>query len=639
MSGRQLGQMATTFRSRFSKSETSVNSVSSAVIRRDITKHNKVFAHLFTHVDCEHSSVDGAAYVCLDLTLFIVLICYIRDQKMHDIKLIKFTVDAGQGSLKFVMQILWQNDTAFSGKTYHERRKDGLSDYGGLSDNGARHTFIIGKIMTSTETFASVRFLTDRYSYLNLRAHLAADCEIIGPNDLKMGALLAGIGPSGSRHPSPCTLFSMFEGHSHPDIWRTPQMIIDKLVERREAESKRGEPYATAKLWDGVDHEPCRILKELFLDKPVADFLVPPQLHLLLGLVSYLMGFLKNLSTSIYFEFLAAINVIPNKRYSDTDFHGNPSRKILRSHRKLRELIEGAVSSSARRSTDPQSEAFRHVLLHLLVDTMAAFTNVVAACMGGPHDPKYKVVFEHFFTCFGAFASQYQKRTPVVLGRVENRFTMKLECLRVEVPRRLEKTGRSMLPDTEQGAEGVHSLEAALAADYKIARTVIDTGLSKPQKKQCLTKQQRSANASLSGRTPGIANPSDSTRSGQSGRQRKSAAFLVSTAEPQPQCTHKDPPSTFTNIPAVRCRRLQQVLAWNRSCLPSSSVNVRRIIAVAEWRCSCEPPINIILRDHSRGGKDLRICGCCPYNPGPTDTVGLHLSFVHMYYITVKSRK
>ena len=215
LSGRQAGRIASSLKRRFAEGHTSVDSVGGSLVRRDSTKQNKVFEHLFTSVDCEYSTVDGAAYVCLDLTLLVVLIAYLRDQAVSDLRLIKFIVDAGQGSLKLLLQLLWYNDEVFSSNTYKQRRAgDALRDHGGLSDNGAQRTFIVGKIMTSSESFASVRFLVDRYNYVNLRHILHESCEIIGPNDLKMGAILAGIGSSGSRHPQPCTLFSMYKGHS-----------------------------------------------------------------------------------------------------------------------------------------------------------------------------------------------------------------------------------------------------------------------------------------------------------------------------------------------------------------------------------------------------------------------------------------
>ena len=78
----------------------------------------------------------------------------------------------------------------------------------------------------------------------------------------------------------------MFVGHSRPDEWRTARSILETFCRReesaREAEQKGHAPDKTALVWNGVSARPCRILQELFLDKPVADFLVPLQLHLLL---------------------------------------------------------------------------------------------------------------------------------------------------------------------------------------------------------------------------------------------------------------------------------------------------------------------------------------------------------------------
>ncbi len=557
-SARATGRFADNLRS----SDTTARSVSGALFRRDLSRHNRVFSHLFSDVDCAFSNVDGAGYVCLDITLFVLLIAFLRGQSVRDLAIVKFIVDAGQGSLKFLMQLLWRHDPVFSGLSYDARRRDNLRGTDSSSDNGANRTFIVGKIMTSAETFTSVRFLTDRYNYKRFKSILSSSCEIIGPNDIKMSALLAGIGPSGSRNPQPCTLFSMYTGHSQPDVWRTTNDIIKTFKKRRAAEAEQKAPDKTAMLWHSVDAMPCRLLQELFLDKKVADFLIPPQLHLLLGLVATLMQFLFKLDEQLYLNFIRAIGVLPNKRYSDTDFHGNPSRKILRSHEKLRGFL--SARPLARHAGESSSPKYCTLLCHSLCDTLAALSKVVSSCMGGALDPHYLASIKHFLAAYDTFVSQYNKRVPVAAGRVSSRYTMKTECLRVEVPRRLQHTQRSLLPDSEQGAESVHSLEKQFAANYKIPHSTV--AISSRSKPQPLTKAQRSAKNRLTARSAHIANPSDGTRSGQSLRKRKHAEAF-STPVPT---TAQSPATPQLNLPNVRRKRLQQMLGWNRHCLPRS---------------------------------------------------------------------
>ncbi len=473
--------------------------------------------------------------------------------------------------------------------------------------------------MIGTENFELVRFLTDRDDYKHLRAILPESCEIIGPNDMKMSALMAGVGTSGSRQPQPCTLFSMYEGHSNPDSWRTTRSILDTLTERHAEEEKRGSPFRTALLWHGVETKPCRILTDLFMDEPVANFLVPPQLHLLLGLVSQLMGYFQDIDAALYADFLIVVNAVSNQRYGTTDFNGNTSRRLLlpASCAKMRNMIPHGLHT-ARRALEPASSAYTSLLLHQLCDVMESLSAVVNAVMGGVLNPEYKDVIQRYFFSFDHFVVTYNKRKPVAAKRATNRYTMKQECLRVEVPRRISSTKRSLLADSEQGAEAVHSLEAAQAADFKIP-ILAQRRTRSSGRGQTLSRPAQSAESRLADRLPGVSNPSDGTRSGQSSRKRTRAEDTVKRNSTP---VRKKPKQTVypsqSNLNAVRVKRCQQMVAWNVSCVPRSQLGVQdRIMELAKWRCNCEKPVKFIFHDHSRGGDDKRVCGCAPYNPGP----------------------
>ena len=328
-----------------------------------------------------------------------------------------------------------------------------------------------------------------------------------------------------------------------------------------------------------------------------------------------LMTFFNHLYPELYQNFIAQINVVPNHRYGETDFQGNACRKILRSHGIARNMLPQRPRGRSVHS-DPRSVPFRDLLCHSLWDTIAALSKAVSSCMGGILAPNSNTMIKNYFVSFDAFVELYNRREPVISGRITSRYTMKMECLRVEVPRRLEFTKRSLLCDSEQGGEGVHSLENRLADNFKIPHSV-SSGPALNIKRQRLTHTQQSSQRCLHGRSSGVSNPSDGTRSGQSALRRSRAEIKVNN--PSPTATARI--HATQNLPAVRRKRLQEVLAWNRLCLPMSCGLTDRLDTITRWQCNCNPPARYILDDRSRGGADLRVCGCAPYNPGPVSAV------------------
>ena len=262
-------------RERHTDGDSKVDSASGAVLRRDSTFFHRVFSRMFRDVDTTFGSTGGAV-ICDSLLIFILTICFLTGNPLAMLLRVKLNVDGGRGSVKLMLQLLWSDDPIFGGGDARVRRRGALRDHAGMSDNGGRRTFIVGLIPGGHETFASVRFLLDRYDFLEIRRYLPAECQIICPVDMKMGALFAGVETSGSLHPQPCTLLSLYDGHSRPDSFRTSHTILVMLGERRKAEAVRGRPFKTGIAYESVGAEPIRLLQELFFDKPVADCLVPP---------------------------------------------------------------------------------------------------------------------------------------------------------------------------------------------------------------------------------------------------------------------------------------------------------------------------------------------------------------------------
>lgn len=582
---RSTARGADTQRKRKREGDTSIGSVSGSVHRRDSTRLNKCFSRLFHDTDCQYGKTDGGAVVCVNLMVLICVICWLRGELVSQLYRVKLNMDGGRGSLKLMLQLLFKDNEIFQGGGARARRRGGLADNGGMLDNGAKRTFIIGLIHGASETFASVRFLFDRYSFRDLREMLPADCQIICPVDMKMGALFAGVESSGSRHPQPNTMFSMYQTHSQPHIFRTAESIMDMLTRRRQAEEKRGRPFATGIDYGSVGAPPIRLLQELFWQTPIADCLVPPQLHLLLGIVKTLLLWVETLDKALLERYLRKIGVVRNVKHGREDFQGNECRKILRLSKQISDLLPERHRLPVRDEDVADtivdlrvsSDEYKLTLLRLLVDLFGSFSSVVSTTMGSMLRDQWQASLERFDRLRQNFVVFFNARYPVRgARRDELRLTMKLECLRREVPRRILATDLSLLADSEQGNESVHFYYQELEARYKIPHT--ETGNRQEDLKE----------------------------------------------------TSPEKENIFGNTRSAREKRLQSVLAWNFRCLALSSVVQARIDQLQRWKCTCSietlarldfPDPYSTDRDHSRGGEDLRVCGCCPYNPGPQSQV------------------
>ena len=529
---RSTARGADSQRERHASGESPVDSTSGAVHRRQSTIANRLFRRLFRDVDCEFGDTDGGAVVCTSLYIFIALICFLRGKLVSALRRIKLNIDGGRGSVKLSMQIFWDDDPIWGGADQRSRRRTALHDNGGLLDNGAKRTWIVGLIAGAKETFESVRFLIDRYDFVAIRELLPDACDIVGPNDMKVAALCVGIGPSGSRYPQASTIFSPYRGMSLPDVWRTPKMVLDRLEERRKEEEKSGRP-TDAKNFESVEFAPIRLLQELFMERPIADFLVPPQLHLVLGIVKTLLGWLAVLDRAMMNHFLRDIAVVRNPKHGDEDFRGNECRRILRSSGKMIKLLPPEEQLFFDDSADVinvevSSEQYRFALLRRLVELFMLFGDVVSATMGLQLRAEWRLTLQYFEKHRITFA-----RYPVRgAGRDDLRLTMKLECLRQEVPACSMTRSRPLSLSTRS---------------FRTCRNFI--------------KSHRSRAAGSTAETPPSVTSTIWTRQN----------FLSATFNPH-------------------AKRGSSVSSWNRRCLPFSSVVQDSIDRFNAWTCTCEKP-------------------------------------------------
>lgn len=597
-STRSMARGADGLRKRRASGSSEISSVSGSVHRRDTSALNKCFARLFASVPCTFS-LDGAAVLCLDLIIFILLICWLRGKKIADILLLKIGADSGQGSLKLMLQMLFRDDLIFSGGTLRERRRGGLADNGGLQDSGVARTYIIALIFGASETFESVHYLFDRYDFGGLRFFLHADCEIIFPVDMKMGALMCGIGSSGSLYPMYTSLFSPFlSAESRPLEPRSAVSIL-RVWEERQAAEKLG--ATDPKEFQSVCFAPIFALLVLAKDCPLWCFLTPPQLHILLGIVKLFWSWLRLLDFKVASAFMKKHNIVANRKHGHMDFEGNQCRKILRFSRTILDLLpekhrvpplshrqsegdrdlSGSCSGGEPVSCAPvDSLLYKFFLLRKLVELMLSFSDVVSAVMGSKlESDSWPDILDSFNARRDLFVTLFNKRFPVQSGRDDDRMTMKFECLKHEVPRRILHTGRSLLPDSEQGFEALNHRYMVHELNYKVPRTAQFDGSESAAGSSVSRGLKLSNAARLEGRLPGVSNPSDSTRSGQSRKKRRLAEHSV------PKVTA--PSFIIGDTQTAQRQRFLSVVAYNRLCLPSGACVQDRVRQWLDWRCTC----------------------------------------------------
>ena len=601
-SARATGLGADILRERKSVGDTAVDSVGGAVFRRDDSISNSVFGSFFSDVDCPFGSTDGGAVVCNDLLWFVSAICWLRGHQVYDIRLFKVNCDGGRGSLKLMMQLLYKDDPIFTGADAASRRRGALRNYGGLLDSGVRRTYILGLIEGAKEHFASVRFLLDRFDFVALRKAMSPASRIVAPNDAKMQAFWTGIMQAGCRYPMSTSHFSPFAGHSRPDEVRTAASVVASLERRRSAEEAKGSAL------DPIDFDSvvCCPVKLLTLRPaaPLAEILVPAQLHILLGIVKELLYWGNLLDADVVAAFLRRIKVVRNVKHGEKDFQGNESRKILRRFEEMRLFLK--PRNSAAGTTSPQSDSFRSFLLHLLVDLAGRFSAVVSATMGAVLSRDWAQAIDLLAAAMTSFVKHFNKRHPVLRHRNPDRITMKIQCLLTEVPQEIQRHGMSLIAVSEQSFESLHAVYALHAAKYKIPNTSTQEiePLRKSKRRRLSSRKGASAVSRLADRSRGILNPSDGTRSGGSRHKRRLAEAVVDGAQADTSLT----PTTEIIGPSknARAKRLHAVIAFNRASLPYASAVQTRVRKLLDWRCAC-------LRDTDEYSPVCRPSQTCDY--------------------------
>ena len=155
-SGRQTAVAARIIRKRNLAGDTPMTSQSPAQARLVVSTMDAVFVDDFHSIECIFSESDSAMHVVIDLLTFVKKLCLLRRKQLRDIAFIKVNADDGRGSLKLMLQLIFEGDPVlaeFSEQLRAERLRNAHLDTGVLS------TFIVALIEKCSESHASIRLL------------------------------------------------------------------------------------------------------------------------------------------------------------------------------------------------------------------------------------------------------------------------------------------------------------------------------------------------------------------------------------------------------------------------------------------------------------------------------------------------
>ena len=507
LSGRQKGRQADELRRRFASGDSLVTTPSGATIRKLQTKLNTTFSHDFTSKPCSYSQTDQGIVYCSDLEDFTFLYCWLRGKTVSAIKLIKLNGDDGQGSLKLMIQFLFDDDPIFSDDPLSERSDLKAAGSYTLLDTGPHRTYILALIHGCSESHASCAFLFQSVNLAVLNK-ICPSADIILPVDMKFANLLIGLQPHGAIHSYLWTMWSSSSKCSSPDTVRTMDSIT--------ADAKRylaAQQHSTARVdpvhFNSTESLPVDLI--VAMRSALLHIFPPPPLHLEMGITKSFFHYLERLSESIASAWLRSISVRRSQKHGGSDFPGNECRIIINSSAKLRRLPEFPSNISRRL---PPTEIARLIAIQLLAKCFSDLSTVVTHVFSLRLHPDWASSIITLQQSYRAFTQQYNIFSPDNHSkRNPERISPKLQCLFHEVPAWIRSHKCSLNYASEQSFETIHKNFFDFAKRFSIPKTGVEIKPFKRVSKARLSQSSPRTPDSHGHRTASCTTPSDSISS------------------------------------------------------------------------------------------------------------------------------
>lgn len=547
---------------------------SSAVIRRDSTRRNKLFSNFFhsTDVIATLSPNDGALHTCHSLVDFVRCVIWIRNKTLADVALFRFSADAGQGDLKISFQIVYSDDTVFTASSRAERSLGGCDSL----DASVKRTFIMALMNNASESYESLFLMFQSLDLAGVKA-LLPHANFVFPVDMKLANIVLGLGPVGCAFPYAYSLWSPFKKHSQPGVRRTIASIVRDDAGRRSAMEatnlERKENVSQVyQRFHSVYHRPMPFV-ELFVTEHISDFIVPAQLHILIGIAKDLFDGLHILEKDIAALWLSRLGVRHDERHGRTGFVGNDCRKIAAGANVLDTLMSTSFSGD------------RTDAVAAIVTALRCFDDVINATFSVHLRDDWAAAIAKFGAAHAVLAKVLSAAKPYQAHRSEERVTPKMRCLLEEVPLWIARHGTSLLQVSEQSFESLHHFYIMFAARFKIPRSGHDVPTQYRQKPAAVADGARGGTSKARKRKKTTSPSPERTAPKVSKRPRRSSV----SKDPAPPPL-LDAPHIVGQKLAARTQRMKCLLAYNLRALPVDVVAQDRIDRILRWSPSDGAP-------------------------------------------------
>ena len=573
LTGRQTGTIAAKLQRRFQARDQSAISAGMAVVRRDISVLHTIFAAHFRAVPVPREShvhtSDGMVHCCVELGRFVEHLVWILGQHLADIRIVKISADDGGGSLKVSLQLVFADDPLFSDSETSTTRAQRQRRSDERLATGVQRTYVLALAHGCKESFESVRLVFDLLPWSQLLDLLPVEAQVVLPVDMKMAATVLGIGSVGSANPVVWSMWSPFTAHSQPSVRRTVAGVLQQNSKRDAAPPRsNAERNTLFRRHESVHCAPIELLQHPRLcELPLLDVLVPPQLHIVLGIVLHLWELLDVIDAQVAIAWMRVVGVSHSRPHGARGFDGNSCT---------------AVAAA-----------------------LQAFHLVMARTMSVKLHPEWRQSISAFEEAYADLVTFVELFAPRQQYRDPERLTPKIYCLVRELPTWIDQHQCTLLSVSEQAFETLHWFYALHEQNWKIP----STGMRPETLVECNHSAKIARRLADKHPLDDVHTPSDGTRGGGArGRKRRRAdtASLVAVSQVDPKFIKMvggsrrspltpTPPShssdekgapllLFPNIDNAIRQRQRSLVAFVANRLPDQFVVQSRIEETINWQ-------------------------------------------------------
>ena len=293
---------------------------------------------------CQHPAV-----VPRDLVRLVTKYLNANDIALEEVALVRFGIDGGARSIKFMLQFLRHNDPLL---TDDVAVHDAASAASFVKDSGVCRTLIIAALPAAPENFDNINFVLDLLAVEELMRTLS-EAKLCVCADVKMILLLLGQRAAGAIYACPHCMFSRWPKHSHPSAARSIATISADSAAAAEHLAKGGKLKPGA-FGSASGYRVARFLRSY---NSTLEVLPMGELHITLGVVPQLFNELQRIDAELARDWLIKSGVMANDAHARADFVGPQCLRLLKSVPLLRKCISAVVAEKHLRAQSSKKEA------------------------------------------------------------------------------------------------------------------------------------------------------------------------------------------------------------------------------------------------------------------------------------------